>query len=507
MLHSTNSTSDATNTDDLTSEKVSAEFLTFAKENNVKQFKHTDFIGLASHPERSVQFICSGTFGSCYKVKLTKSIVRDDNRKVNEVVLKFFGYALSNPIDENGSSRKCEEEIETDYMFNSLTCSARCYGYLVDSMTGYVANVPRLPTFKDVSFNGETSIGKRFPSTTVVKVSECLSYELFDYIIHRYNAGLYLSVEIEVSNIFRNLIQGVSEIHKKGYIHKDLKPENIMFNDNGEIRIIDFGHAIPMDEEGIASEYGTAEFCPPEAPSYCGFESDVWAAGLILYMLLYPGRKPQTARYRSFPDISAEARDLLEHIFIIDPKKRFTCEQILSHKWITREGDLDRLEKELQSVSTEYVNNLRNIANIQNFKRIFVSLADESRRRKNTLRHILWPDSPFSKHISAEKYDALIKAFKNASRAVIPDDKSTGPVEFTNIAGIINKDRYPPIYNLFESVINFFRPQNTELRIPTENTDDSSPSRFVTYLLMNSFTHSFTYLLIQDQKNVVRHLL
>ena len=89
MLHSANSTSDATNTDDLTSEKVSAEFLTFAKENNVKQFKHTDFIGLASHPERSVQFICSGTFGSCYKVKLKKSIVRDDNRKVNEVVLKL----------------------------------------------------------------------------------------------------------------------------------------------------------------------------------------------------------------------------------------------------------------------------------------------------------------------------------------------------------------------------------------------------------------------------------
>ena len=38
------------------------------------------------------------------------------------------------------------------------------------------------------------------------KVSEYLSYELFDYIIHRYNAGLYLSVEIEVSNIFKNLI-------------------------------------------------------------------------------------------------------------------------------------------------------------------------------------------------------------------------------------------------------------------------------------------------------------
>ena len=160
-----------------------------------------------------------------------------------------------------------------------------------------------------MSYNGKTSIGKHFPCVTVVKVSEYLSYELFDYILHRYNAGLYLSVEIEVSNIFKNLIQGLSEIHKKGYVHRDLKPENVMFNDFGEIRIIDFGKAIEVQAGGVSGAYGTPEYCGPESPEYCGFESDVWAAGIILYMLLYPGRKPQSAKYRLFPDISAEARD------------------------------------------------------------------------------------------------------------------------------------------------------------------------------------------------------
>ena len=460
-------------------EGVSAEFLQFAEENNVRRFNHTDFIGLTNNPENSVQFICSGTFGSCYKVKLKKSIISEDNKKVNEVVLKFFGYAMSNPIDETGMSRKCEEEIKTDFNFNSLKCSSRCYGYMIDSMAGYVAKVPRLPTCKDMSYNGETSIGKRFPCVTVVKISEYLSYELFDYILHRYNAGLYLSVEIEVSNIFKNLIQGVSEIHKKGYIHRDLKPENVMFNDNGEIRIIDFGHAVKMQAGGISGEYGTLEFCAPESAAYCGYESDIWAAGLILYMLLYPGRQPKTAKYRLFPDISAEARDLLEHIFTINRKERFTCEQILAHKWITREGDLDRLEKELQSVSTEYVNNIRNIANLQNFKRIFVSLADESRRRKNTLRHILWPDTPFSQHISADKYNSLVCSFKNASRIVVADDKSIGPVEFTNIAGIINKDRYPPIYNFIDNILSFFRPSNS-IDSSSNDIDGTQPPRYFT---------------------------
>lgn len=459
---------------------VSAEFLQFAEENNLRRFDPTDFIGLTNDPENSVQFICSGTFGSCYKVKLKKSIV-EDKKKVNEVALKFFGYAMSNPLDERGMSEKCEEEIKTDFIFNSLKCSSRCYGYMIDSMTGYVADVPRLPTSKDMSYNGKTSIGKHFPCVTVVKVSEYLSYELFDYILHRYNAGLYLSVEIEVSNIFKNLIQGLSEIHKKGYVHRDLKPENVMFNDFGEIRIIDFGKAIEVQAGGVSGAYGTPEFCGPESPEYCGFESDVWAAGIILYMLLYPGRKPQSAKYRLFPDISAEARDLLEHIITSDPKERFTCEQILGHKWITREGDLDRLEKELQSVSTKYVENIRNIASLQNFKRIFVSLADESRRRKNTLRHLLWPDTPFSQHISAKKYNSLVCAFKNANRIVVADDESFNPVAFTYIAGIINKDKYPPINNFIDNILDFFRPsfENSNLKLPVE--DETQPPRYFPY--------------------------
>ena len=62
---------------------------------------------------------------------------------------------------------------------------------------------------------------------------------------------------------------------------------------------------------------------------------------------------------------------------------------------------------------------------------------------------------------------------------MVADDKSIGPVEFTNIAGIINKDRYPPIYNFIDNILSFFRPSNS-IDSSSNDIDGTQPPRYFT---------------------------
>jgi len=63
---------------------------------------------------------------------------------------------------------------------------------------------------------------------------------LFEYITKRHDDGKSLT-EIEVKAIMKMLLQGISHIHSNGVVHRDIKPDNVLINEKGEVKIIDFG--------------------------------------------------------------------------------------------------------------------------------------------------------------------------------------------------------------------------------------------------------------------------
>ena len=75
-------------------------------------------------------------------------------------------------------------------------------------------------------------------------------------------------------------------------VHLDLKPENIMLcrRDSNSIKIVDFGLARNLAAEGgeVRTLCGTPEFVAPEVANYepIGLSADVWAVGVITYVLL-----------------------------------------------------------------------------------------------------------------------------------------------------------------------------------------------------------------------------
>jgi len=91
--------------------------------------------------------------------------------------------------------------------------------------------------------------------------------------------------------IVRQICEGLAAAHKEGVIHRDLKPQNVLINDRGEIRILDFGLARSIESPNLTRSgmlVGTPNYMSPEQASGdpAGVQSDIYAVGLMWYEML-----------------------------------------------------------------------------------------------------------------------------------------------------------------------------------------------------------------------------
>jgi calcium/calmodulin-dependent protein kinase I len=158
-------------------------------------------------------------------------------------------------------------------------------------------------------------------------------------------------------------------------------------NNRSQVKIIDFGFAKILDHTSMATSTlcGTPLYVSPEILTAKSLEKaygtsvDVWGVGVITFVLLggYPPflakdkamlyRKITSADYsfhdEFWADVSADARDFIDRLLVVEPSKRLTAAQALQHVWIrsdaaqaqalgrTLESAQRRLEAALQSGS------------------------------------------------------------------------------------------------------------------------------------------------------------
>ncbi|MBV9090268.1 MAG: serine/threonine protein kinase [Mycobacteriaceae bacterium] len=99
-----------------------------------------------------------------------------------------------------------------------------------------------------------------------------------------------------VAAVMRPVLGGLAVAHRNGLVHRDVKPENVLISDDGDVKIADFGLVRAVAEAKITSDsviLGTAAYLSPEqvTSGNAGPRSDVYAAGILIYELL-TGRTP-----------------------------------------------------------------------------------------------------------------------------------------------------------------------------------------------------------------------
>ena len=95
----------------------------------------------------------------------------------------------------------------------------------------------------------------------------------------------------EVIDIMSQLTDGLAHAHDAYIIHRDIKPQNIMILDNGEVKITDFGIAVAMNATQLTqtnSVMGTVHYLPPEQANgkSATVKSDIYSLGILMYELL-----------------------------------------------------------------------------------------------------------------------------------------------------------------------------------------------------------------------------
>ena len=207
--------------------------------------------------------------------------------------------------------------------------------------------------------NRELAIMKKLNHYNIVKLYQIVETKLTIYLIQENVPGKefmeYLTKkgklkEVDACKFFHQIISGLEYMHKCGVAHRDFKPENILITkDDTVLKIIDFGLGnIYKHNQLLKTACGSPCYAPPEMikeESYDGAKSDIWSSGIILYLMLC-GKLPfyheqneimyekiLSGKFEHPSHLSENAKDLLDKIIEVDPKKRLNFEEIKSHPW------------------------------------------------------------------------------------------------------------------------------------------------------------------------------
>ena len=153
----------------------------------------------------------------------------------------------------------------------------------------------------------EVSAARRITHPNVIRIHDISELNGLHFVSMEYFGGMSLKDYIKQNgaaspmvgfNIAAQICEGLEAAHRQNVIHRDLKSQNIIINDSGQLKIIDFGLAHTAHLEGMTATgliLGTPEYMSPEQVSGKKVDerADVYSLGIILFEL-FTGQLPFT---------------------------------------------------------------------------------------------------------------------------------------------------------------------------------------------------------------------
>jgi len=367
--------------------------------------------------------------------------------------LKFFGYTGRHP-----KLKEINEEIDLMANLHGIDGMVQMHGVFMDTAAGIIP--------------GKMATAFALP----VIIMELLEGgELFERIADRATFS-----ENNIAKIFKGIILAMDSMHKRRYIHRDVKLENLMLvttEDDSPVKVIDFGMMVKLGD-GHHKYVGTAAvgspgYIAPESITRYDYSSasDLWQAACTLYSLLsgllpfHPQDYKQITQRSYYPmsgvgwdNISAGAKDLVAKMLRKRPEKRLSVKEILAHPWVVSEAPDEDL-------GADYFTRLKHLALRQRLKAFFndSNIEEDNKERQANLKNVIpmlhMKNSDFDKKLKQLKHH-MVDSFKKsasgehdltASKGVPP-----GEIGYDEFCSILDRAGLPEmkshvVFNIFDT--------------------------------------------------------
>uniref|UniRef100_A0A8C7FXD7 Serine/threonine-protein kinase DCLK2 n=1 Tax=Oncorhynchus kisutch TaxID=8019 RepID=A0A8C7FXD7_ONCKI len=303
----------------------------------------------------SLSCIVNGNMVVCPLLPLSLSCIVNGNRSVSSSIISDK-YKVGKIIGDGNFAvvKDCVERSTGQEFALKIIDKARCCGkeHLIENEVAVLRRV-RHPSIIQLIEVDDT------PTELYLVMELVKGGDLFDAITcsTKYT-------ERDASAMVFNLAGAIQYLHRMDIVHRDIKPENLLvceyLDGTKSLKLGDFGLATVV-EGPLYTVCGTPTYVAPEiiAETGYGLKVDIWAAGVITYILLCgfpPFRSENNIQEELFdqilkgelefpsPDwdtVSLPAKMLIGQMLQVNADIRYSAEEVLSHPWVTaRDGQL-----------------------------------------------------------------------------------------------------------------------------------------------------------------------
>lgn len=190
--------------------------------------------------------------------------------------------------------------------------------------------------------------------------------------------------EIQARFYAAQVVLSFEYLHYLGIVYRDLKPENLLIDGKGYLKITDFGFAKRIDDKKTITMCGTPEYLAPEVIKNVGYSysCDWWALGILIYEMC-SGKPPfaseepmkifekiMNARVKYPNTFNPVLKDVIRQLLIPDEKKRLGSsaagtDGVKMHEWFQTIRWMDLFERK---VPAPYVPEIKGIEDTSNFE-------------------------------------------------------------------------------------------------------------------------------------------
>lgn len=226
---------------------------------------------------------------------------------------------------------------------------------------------PNIAKFIEYSPEAEAIVNGNPKIVSYLALELAAKGDMFDFINVVQGLG-----EAVTRRVFKQFLSALHYLHERNIAHRDIKLENILFDENLQVKLVDFGFAAHLDPVKLNKTYvGTENYMSPEQlcqQPYNGKKIDVFAAGMILFAIrrgrppfnsammldstfkLFFQRRHQfwMSHQNVFPndELTPPFMELINGMLDPNPTTRWSLDRVLNSAWINQPfDDKQALEK------------------------------------------------------------------------------------------------------------------------------------------------------------------